>query len=186
MYMTNTKKIKASFSIVPDFPKPGISFVDFNSVLANKDSLQMLFNALLESAQNDFPKADKMVGLESRGFFLGASLALRLGIGFIPIRKKGKLPPPVIEESYEKEYGLDTMEVNPGLFKKEEVVVLHDDVLATGGTLLAAANLVSKCVNKDHIYFLLAVELDYLKGRQLLIDAGFKSENIISIVHFDE
>jgi adenine phosphoribosyltransferase len=184
--MTDTQKIKAAFSIVPDFPKPGISFVDFNSVLANENSLQLLFNALLDTTNNEFPKPDKIVGLESRGFFLGASLALRLGIGFIPIRKKGKLPPPVIEESYEKEYGLDTIEVNQGLFKKDEVVVLHDDVLATGGTLLAAANLVSKCVNKNNIYFLLAVELDYLNGRQLLIDAGFKSENILSIVHFNE
>ncbi len=123
---------------VPDFPKPGVVFKDITPLLQEKfpEVIQAMSQGI------DWSQIDYVVGIESRGFILGAAMAQLQGKGFIPMRKKGKLPPPVIAESYALEYGTDTLE----MIKEEKVarVVLVDDVLATGGTLKAAANLCAK------------------------------------------
>lgn len=122
---------------VPDFPKPGVTFKDITPLLQER------FSDVIEAmSQNiDWSKVDYVVGIESRGFILGAAMAQLKGKGFIPMRKKGKLPPPVVAETYALEYGTDTLE----MIKEEKAarVVLVDDVLATGGTLKAAAKLCS-------------------------------------------
>ena len=131
-------KIQSLFSKIkqiPNFPKSGINFFDLNPVFANPADFQILIEALAEPLKN--LALDKIIGVESRGFILGAALAQHLKIGFVPLRKPGKLPPPVIRKSYSLEYGKDALEIQPGSGR----VALIDDVLATGGTLLAAASL---------------------------------------------
>lgn len=123
---------------VPDFPKPGIVFKDISPLLT--DHFDKVTEALCEGI--NWEEVDAVVGIESRGFILGAAMATLKGKGFIPMRKKGKLPPPVIGESYELEYGTDTLELIAN--EKPLRVVLVDDVLATGGTLKAAMTLCSK------------------------------------------
>lgn len=123
---------------VPDFPKKGIIFKDITPLLQNH------FSEVIEEMGKliDWTQIDVIAGIESRGFILGAGLAARYSKGFIPIRKKGKLPPPTIEHSYALEYGTDTLEIKPNLSPKRVLIV--DDVLATGGTLKAAMNLCDK------------------------------------------
>ncbi len=123
---------------VPDFPKAGIIFKDITPLLQER------FNEVIEAMANPLPwnEIDYVVGIESRGFILGAAMATLKGKGFIPVRKKGKLPPPVIAESYALEYGTDTLEMI--INEKPGRVVLVDDVLATGGTLKAVMNLCQK------------------------------------------
>lgn len=123
---------------IPDFPKPGIMFKDITPLLQER------FSEVIEAMSQgiDWSQVDHVVGIESRGFILGAAMAQMHGKGFIPMRKKGKLPPPIIAETYSLEYGTDTLE----MIKEEKParIVLVDDVLATGGTLRAAANLCAK------------------------------------------
>ncbi|HLW58202.1 MAG TPA: adenine phosphoribosyltransferase [Bacteriovoracaceae bacterium] len=123
---------------VPDFPKPGIMFKDISPLLS--EHFDKVTEALCEGINWD--EVDAVIGIESRGFILGAAMAMLKGKGFIPMRKKGKLPPPVIGESYELEYGTDTLELIAN--DKPQRVVIVDDVLATGGTLKAAMTLCEK------------------------------------------
>ncbi|MFP5387525.1 MAG: adenine phosphoribosyltransferase [Bacteriovoracia bacterium] len=140
---------------VPDFPKPGIIFKDITPLLQER------FHDVIEAMSQgiDWSQIDYVVGIESRGFILGAAMAQLQGKGFIPMRKKGKLPPPVIAETYALEYGTDTLE----MIKEEKAgrVVLVDDVLATGGTLKAAARLCER--NKLHVVAMsLLINLTFL------------------------
>lgn len=140
---------------VPDFPKPGITFKDISPLMQER------FSDVIEAmSQNiNWKEIDYVVGIESRGFILGAAMAQRHGKGFIPMRKKGKLPPPVIAESYALEYGTDTLELIQS--DKPGRVVLVDDVLATGGTLKAAMKLCEK--NKLHVaHMSLLINLTFL------------------------
>jgi len=125
--------------IVPDFPTPGVSFKDISPLLADSRALQFTVDSLVEKI--DLKSIDAFVGLESRGFIFASMMAIKSGKGFIPFRKKGKLPPPVIAESYNLEYGSATLEALPGKGR----VVIVDDVLATGGTLGASISLAQKC-----------------------------------------
>lgn len=173
----NIEEIKASIRDVPNFPTEGILFKDLTTVFKNGQQLHELADALYELYKDK--GLTKIVGIESRGFIMGPILAEKLGIGFVPVRKKGKLPADTIEESYEKEYGLDTIQIHTDALGKDDVVLLHDDLLATGGTMKAAVNLVRKFhVEKIYINFL--VELDFLKGRELF-EKGVEVE---SIIHF--
>ncbi len=161
---------------VPDFPKEGIIFKDITTLLKNGEG----FSAVLDELYN-FAKGKgitKVVGIESRGFIFGGALAAKLGIGFVPIRKPGKLPAETLSETYTLEYGTDSIEIHQDAITSEDRVLLHDDLLATGGTMKAACNLIEKLNGKvEQISFL--IELDFLNGRDLL-----KDYEIVSLIHY--
>ncbi len=161
------EKLTASVRNIPDFPIPGIQFKDITTLFQSAEHLKELSDILYESYRDK--GITKVVGIESRGFFMGPAVAIRLGAGFVPIRKTGKLPYRVIEETYSKEYGEDAIQIHEDALTKDDVVLIHDDLLATGGTMVAAHNLVKKLgVRKIYINFL--IELEELKGRLLFPD----------------
>jgi len=147
---------------IQDFPKPGINFKDITPLLndpeARKECLQLLVRSLRDK------KIDKVVGVESRGFFFGMLLAQELNVGFVPVRKPKKLPFSVIAASYELEYGSDTLEIHTDAIRKGEKVLIHDDVLATGGTAKAVGELV-KQLGGEIVQFNFLMELSFLNGR---------------------
>jgi adenine phosphoribosyltransferase len=161
------EKLTASVRNIPDFPIPGIQFKDITTLFQSAEHLRELSDILYESYRDK--GITKVVGIESRGFFMGPAVAIRLGAGFVPIRKPGKLPYRVIEETYTKEYGEDAIQIHEDALTKDDVVLIHDDLLATGGTMVAAHNLVKKLgVRKIYINFL--IELEKLEGRLLFPD----------------
>ena len=159
--------IKSKIRDVADFPQKGIIFKDLTTVFKDPRALHIIGWDLSQLYRDK--GVTKVVGIESRGFIGGSILAFELGAGFVPVRKPGKLPADTISASYEKEYGTDTIEIHRDAITENDVVVLHDDVLATGGTLLAAYNLV-KSLNPKKIYINFIIELSALKGRDLLPD----------------
>lgn len=158
------QELKNCVRNIPDFPIKGIQFKDITTLFQNPKYLQDLSDILYEKYKDK--GITKVVGIESRGFFMGPALALRLNAGFVPIRKPGKLPYLTIEESYEKEYGTDTIQIHEDSLDENDVVLLHDDLLATGGTMVAAYNLVKK-LNVRKVYINFLIELEDLKGREL-------------------
>jgi len=170
--------LKETVRNIPDFPIPGIQFKDVTTLFKTKESLSMLSEVLLEEYRNK--GITKVVGIESRGFIMGPIMALELGAGFIPIRKPGKLPAETFEEEYEKEYGIDKIQIHKDALSPDDIVLIHDDLLATGGTMLAAYNLVTKMgVKKIYVNFI--IELEELKGKELFP----KDVEIISLIKFD-
>ena len=152
----------ANLREIPDFPIPGILFYDVTTLFKNAECLQEMLDSLYELYKDK--GITKVVGIESRGFILGGALAARLGAGFVMARKPGKLPAETIEETYAKEYGTDCIQIHKDAIDENDVVLLHDDLLATGGTMAAAYRLVQKCgAKKSLINFV--IELDGLKGR---------------------
>jgi adenine phosphoribosyltransferase len=170
--------MKNLIKIIPDFPEKGISFKDLNPLFADQTEFYNLVNQMhtLVSVK----KPAKVAGIEARGFIIGAALASMLRVGFVPLRKPGKLPPPAIREEYTKEYGKDAMEVNPTLIREKDRILLVDDVLATGETLLAATKLIERC-GADIVQIAVVAELNYLNGRELL-----KKYNLTSHITFDK
>lgn len=152
---------------IPDFPIPGILFYDVTTLFKDAKALQELSDTLYEMYKDK--GITKVVGIESRGFIMGPILATRLGAGFVPIRKPGKLPAETIEESYDKEYGKDTVQIHKDAIGEEDVILLHDDLLATGGTMEAAAKLVKK-MNPKKVYVNFIIELKELQGRKVFAD----------------
>ncbi len=161
------KKLKDTVRNIPDFPIPGIQFKDVTPLFKTKESLSTLTEVLLDEYRNK--GITKVIGIESRGFIMGPIMALELGAGFIPIRKPGKLPADVYEEEYEKEYGLDKIQIHKDSLESEDVVLIHDDLLATGGTMFAAYNMVKKMGVKK-IYLNFIIELEELRGKELFPD----------------
>jgi adenine phosphoribosyltransferase len=150
---------------IPDFPKPGILFRDITPLLRDAKAFAAAVDALVDRYQR--ARIDAVAGVESRGFILGAPLSLRLGVGFIPIRKAGKLPARTIERSYALEYGSATLQMHRDALTAGQSVVLVDDLLATGGTARAAAELIEEAGARVHeIAFL--IELAALQGRRQL------------------
>ena len=160
--------LKAKIRHVPDFPKPGILFYDITTLLSDPTGLRDTIDAL--TAPYAGQGVDRVVGIESRGFILASAVADRLGAGFVPIRKPGKLPAATIGESYALEYGRDALEIHADALGRGHRVLIVDDVLATGGTARAALNLVQRLGGAVHAAAFL-IELDFLKGRDKLIDA---------------
>jgi len=160
----NIEKIKNSIRNVPDFPIAGIQFKDITTIFKDAQLLGELSDGLYEMYCKK--GITKVVGIESRGFFLGPLLATRLGVGFVPIRKPGKLPAATFEETYAKEYGTDSIQIHQDAIGKNETILLHDDLLATGGTMAAAVRLIEK-FHPRKIYVNFLVELEDLKGREL-------------------
>ncbi|MBQ8673349.1 MAG: adenine phosphoribosyltransferase [Bacteroides sp.] len=152
---------------IPDFPVPGILFYDVTTLFKKPEALQELSDTLYEMYKDK--GVTKVVGIESRGFIMGSILATRLGAGFVPIRKPGKLPAETIEESYSKEYGTDTIQMHKDAIGEEDVVLLHDDLLATGGTMAAACKLVGQLKPKKMMVNFI-IELKELDGRAAFSD----------------
>ncbi len=154
---------------VPDFPKPGIMFKDISPLLADHDGLSAVVRALAAVAADaeGEPLVDKVVGIEARGFILGAPVALALGAGFVPVRKAGKLPGPTHRVSYALEYGEAVLEMHTDAIAPGERVLIVDDVLATGGTVAAARSLVESC-GGEVVGAAVLMELSFLPGRAAL------------------
>jgi len=150
---------------VQDFPKAGVVFKDITPLLANPQAVKTCMALLVNTLKDK--NIDKVVGVESRGFFFATLLAYELGAGFVPVRKPNKLPYETISASYELEYGLDMLEVHTDAIAKGERVLVHDDVLATGGTARAVCDLVEK-LGGEIVQCNFLMELSFLKGRQKL------------------
>ncbi len=160
-----TEDLRGLIRDVPDFPSVGIMFRDLTTMIKNGEALHVMGDALAELYKDK--GVTKVVGIESRGFIGGSILADRLGAGFVPARKPGKLPSVTVKASYAKEYGVDTIELHSDAITPDDVVVLHDDLLATGGTMNACIQLV-KSMNPKKIYVNFIVELTDLHGRDVL------------------
>lgn len=162
---------------VKDFPKPGIIFKDITPIFQSPEAWNFVLNQFYERYKN--AGITKIIGVEARGFLLGPALASKLNAGFVPVRKPGKLPWNTYSESYELEYGSDTIEMHKDALAPDDVVLIHDDLLATGGTIGAVVNLVNKFnVSIHEISFI--IELSFLNGKQKIADKGIKSYSFIS------
>ena len=161
---------------VPDFPKPGILYRDITTLLRDPAGLRMAIDSLSEPYRET--ALDYVVGIESRGFILGAAVADRLGAGFVPVRKPGKLPAATVSASYVLEYGTDTLEMHRDAVEAGRRVLIVDDLLATGGTARAAVNLVRECgAEVAGVAFL--IELEALNGR-----AQLPGEQLHTVIRF--
>lgn len=167
--------IKDQIRTIPDFPKPGIQFKDITTVLKQPE----YFNFMVDSISDIYINHNitKVVGIESRGFILGGAIASKLNAGFVPIRKPGKLPAAKFSKKFTLEYGTESIEIHQDAMDKNEIVLLHDDLLATGGTSLAAIGLLN-IFKPSKIYLNFLCEIDFLKGREKL-----NSYNVTSLIH---
>lgn len=168
--------IKSRIRTVPNWPKKGVMFRDITTLLKDPHGFNHMINLLTERYQN--MDIDVIAGIESRGFIIGSALAHRLGIGFVPIRKKGKLPAETVSEEYDLEYGKDKIEIHKDAILPGSKVLLIDDLIATGGTSLAAANLIKKLDGKV-VECSFIIDLPDLGGKKKLEDAGYKVFNLI-------
>lgn len=157
--------VKSKIRDVQDFPTKGVLFKDLTTAFKDARALREIGDGLVDLYGG--LGVTKVLGVESRGFISAAILADRIDAGFVPIRKPGKLPADTVSESYAKEYGTDTIEIHSDAITPDDIVVIHDDVLATGGTMVAAYNLVKR-FNPKKIYISFVVELSSLKGREVM------------------
>jgi adenine phosphoribosyltransferase len=166
------EKIKSFIRTIPDFPKPGIQFRDITTLLKQSDGLRLTIDALAGRCHGK--TIDVVAGIESRGFIIGAPLALRLGVGFVPIRKPGKLPADTVGIDYQLEYGRDRVELHADAIAPGSNVLLVDDLVATGGTALASAALIEK-VGGRIVECLFVIDLPDLGGRKRLEAQGYRT-----------
>jgi len=163
--------LKPYIRTIPDYPKKGIMFRDITTLIKDPVGFRITVDQLAERYKG--MKIDKVAGIEARGFLLGAPLAYLLGVGFVPIRKKGKLPAATIGHDYQLEYGMDRVEIHIDAIEKGEKVLLVDDLIATGGTAEAAATLISE-VGGDIIECAFVIDLPDLGGSEKLKKLGYK------------
>lgn len=162
------EEVKQQIRNIPNFPVKGIQFKDITTALRQPDCLRWMKDEMVKLYRGK--GITKVVGIESRGFIVAPAVAMELGVGFVPIRKPGKLPAETVEISYQKEYGVDTIQIHKDAICADDVVLIHDDLLATGGTMAAAVELVKKFgVKKVYVNFI--IELDVLEGRKILTGA---------------
>jgi adenine phosphoribosyltransferase len=173
---SNLQQLSAGIRDVPDFPKPGIIFKDITPVLADPKLFQIAVDGFV--AATKAIGAEKVVGIDARGFLFGAAVAYRLGLGFIPVRKKGKLPWQTQSAAYTLEYGEAVVEMHIDALRPGEKVVLIDDLLATGGTAAAAIKLVEK-MGAQLLEAQFLIELDFLNGRKNL-----PQDKVRAFLHF--
>ena len=174
--MNNMDALKSKIRSVPDFPKAGILFYDITTLLRDRDGFQMTIESLARPFEG--LEIDVVVGVESRGFILGGAVADRLGAGFAPVRKKGKLPSTTVQETYDLEYGTDCLEIHADAVEPRQRVLIIDDVLATGGTAAATAALVRKLGGSVQALAFL-VELEFLNGRSKI-----PNETVYSVLQY--
>ena len=171
------KQFKTLIRNVPDFPKKGIQFKDITTALKNAECLRWIRDKVTEMYRDK--GITQVVGLESRGFIIGPAVAMELGAGFVLARKPGKLPADVISASYNKEYGTDTIQLHRDALTENDVVLIHDDLLATGGSIEGAIRLVRKAgVKKIYVNFL--IELSELNGRKN-IDSDIEVTSLVQL-----
>ena len=171
--MEEVMELKDTIRAIKDYPKEGVIFRDITTLLKDKDAFQKAVDQMAEKIDVD---VDKIIGIEARGFIFASALAYKLDKGFVPVRKPGKLPWDKERESYELEYGEDSIEIHKDALEPGEKVVIVDDLLATGGTAKASVNLVEKLKGEVSSMIFL-VELEDLKGREVL--SGTRVESII-------
>ncbi len=170
------EEVKKQIRNVPDFPVKGIQFKDITTALQKPECLKWMRDEMVNLYRDK--GITKVVGIESRGFIIAPAVAMELGVGFVPVRKPGKLPAETVEISYQKEYGVDKIQIHKDAIEPDDVVLIHDDLLATGGTMAAAVELVKKFgVKKVYVNFI--IELDGLNGRSLLTEA----ESVDTLIH---
>lgn len=172
------KDLSKYIRTIPDFPKKGIMFKDITTLLKDPEAVREAIKQLYNYSKD--LGVTKVVGIESRGFIFGAILAEKLNAGFVPIRKPGKLPAEKESSTYALEYGTDTIEIHKDAIKLGEKVLLHDDLLATGGTAQAAANLIEK-LGGEVVQISFLIELDFLKGRDKL-----KKYDVRSLIEYEK
>jgi adenine phosphoribosyltransferase len=163
--------IKSLIRTVPHYPKHGVQFRDITTLLKDPLGLKVTVDELFNRYENQ--KIDKVVGVESRGFLIGTPLAYKLGVGFVPVRKQGKLPAETLGHDYELEYGSDRVEIHTDAVEKGERILLVDDLIATGGTAIASASLIKK-LGGEIIECAFIIDLISLGGRKRLEDKGYK------------
>lgn len=164
---------------IPDFPKPGINFRDVTTLFKDAKCLEIMEEELYELYKDK--GITKVVGLETRGYIMGAVIARKLGAGFVMARKPGKLPATTIKESYSKEYGVDSIEMHLDAITSDDIVLIHDDLLATGGTIKAAWRLVNQLKPKKcYMNFLIEIRDEGLKGREFIGD-GIEVTTLIQV-----
>ena len=162
----NNKTLLDNLRCIPDFPKKGINFRDVTTLYKNPECMQVMMDELYELYKDK--GITKIVGSESRGFVMASALAVKLGAGVVLCRKEGKLPAEVEKESYAKEYGTDTIEIHKDAITEDDVVLMHDDLLATGGTMKAACDLVAKFnPKKIMVNFIIEITDEGLHGRDV-------------------
>lgn len=160
----SNKTLLENLRCIPDFPKKGVNFRDVTTLFRNPECLQIMENELYDLYKDK--GVTKIVGIESRGFVMASALAIKLNAGVVLCRKPGKLPGETVQESYSKEYGTDTIEIHKDAISENDVVLLHDDLLATGGTMKAAYNLVKKFhPKKIYVNFLIELTHEGMNGR---------------------
>jgi adenine phosphoribosyltransferase len=168
--------LKTKIRHVADFPKPGILFYDITTLLRDAEGFRVVIDAMTNPFKDT--AIDVVVGIESRGFILGGAVADRVGAGFVPVRKPGKLPAKSVRESYALEYGTDSLEMHADAVREGQRVLIVDDVIATGGTAKATASLVRQLGGSVHALAFL-IELEALKGRNLL-----QGENVYAVLRY--
>jgi adenine phosphoribosyltransferase len=151
--------LKKEIREIQDYPKEGINFKDITTLIKNPKALNFVIDSVVEEFRDK--GVTKVVGLEARGFIFGGAIASRLNAGFVPIRKKNKLPGKVLTETYELEYGEDRIEMHIDGLLKNDIVLIHDDLLATGGTAEAALKMVERC-GVEQIYFSFVCDLEFI------------------------
>ena len=172
------EEVKKAIRNVPDFPIKGIQFKDITTALARHDCLCWMKDEIVRRYKD--LGITQVVGIESRGFILAPAVAMEIGAGFVPIRKPNKLPGETLKVQYDKEYGKDTIEIHKDALTPEDIVLIHDDILATGGSMYAAVELVRKAGVKK-IYTNCLIELEGLNGKQFLADRGVEIECLFGI-----
>lgn len=162
----NNKTLLENLRCIPDFPKKGINFRDVTTLYKNPECMKVMMEELYDLYKNK--GITKIVGIESRGFVMASALAVKLGAGVVLCRKEGKLPAEVVKESYSKEYGTDTIEIHKDAITQDDIVLMHDDLLATGGTMKAAYDLVKKFnPKKVMVNFIIEITDEGLHGRDV-------------------
>jgi adenine phosphoribosyltransferase len=173
--------IKSKIRTIPDYPKKGIMFRDITTLIKDPVGFRLVIDSLTQRYLHGDYQFDSIVGIESRGFIIGAALAYTLGKGFIPIRKKGKLPAEVVSQEYALEYGTDKIEIHKDALKQGERVLLVDDLLATGGTALAAAALIEK-IGARVVEMSFIVDLPDVGGKKKLLEKGY---SVFALTEFE-
>lgn len=176
--MLHADQLRDAVRTIPDFPSPGIQFKDITPILGDRDLLKQSVEAL--AAPYLDAGVTKVLGIEARGFIFGSMLAHRLGAGFVPVRKRGKLPYEIVTADYKLEYGTDCIEMHVDAIGESDTVLIHDDVIATGGTAAAAGRLVRE-IGATIAGFSFLVELGFLSGRDML------EENVLihSVIRYE-